>query len=173
MRVALSVTIAALVLTLGGCLHEENSASIAIVDLDSVARQLGRMDTIEKQLTDTREELTTSLQAAAQELQQSVKVSETTTMANPTPQARAAHQQALAKATAHLERLKREANKRVNDTRQSLVLAFRQEARPAVDKVARERKVRVVFAQANNVIWMDKSLDITSDVLAAMGGPKG
>ncbi|NKC15180.1 MAG: hypothetical protein GKR94_24205 [Gammaproteobacteria bacterium] len=167
----LSAILGAFALLAGGCLHEERPPDIAIVDLDAVARQLGRMEAIEKQLNEKRAELTAELKQSLQELQENLRQRQAAYEGQETPAANAARKKIMTDAAVELERLKQSATQKVNQLRQSLILAFRQETLPAVRKIARERNVRTVFTATSNVVWADETLDITSALLAEMGGP--
>ncbi len=169
-RLTLGAAALAIAVTLGGCMHD--SSTIALVDLDAVARQLGRSETMNNDLKTFNESLTKDLQTRAAELKVQIDSSMQALAANPTPEARQQHQQLLLQSNRTLEESKREATRKANEKRKELIVAFRREARPAVEKIAREKGLKVVFTTADNVVWAEKTLDITSDVLAAMGGPK-
>lgn len=156
---------------LGGCMHD-TTPPVALVDLDAVARQLGRSDTMAAELKAYNEELSTELKAQAAELKEQLETSLQALSANPTQEGRARHQQMMTQAARTLEESKRQAQQKAVAKRTELVVAFRREARPAVEKVAREKGMKMVLTTADNVVWADRTLDITSEVLAALGGPK-
>ena len=170
MRIFGGVTIAVLAITMAGCLHEPNAPSVAVVDLDLVARELGKMEEIDKQLKAKGDELRGQLQQAAAQMQAAVNESQAVLEAagDPTNEQKAKHQKLVSDAAIRLEQLRREANQAAGEERRKLIIAFREQAKPAVDKVARLRRTSVVLTATANIVWVDKSVDITSAVLAEL-----
>lgn len=172
MRLTCGACLLALATLLGGCLLDPSAPSVAVVDLDAVGRQLGRIDDMNAQLQERRMALSTELQAAAVEVRQRLQVSQQALGDDASAEARQDYQRQLAEASRDLEARKRDAEREVGQLRQSLILDFRQAARPVIEQVAREHGATLVFSASDSLLWHDRSVDITSAVLAAMGGPR-
>jgi Skp family chaperone for outer membrane proteins len=172
MRSVWAVLAIAAVALLSGCMHESGGPTVGVVDLDAVARQLGRSEGMAQEVKTNNEQLTAQLQASAAVMKQKVDESLKALQANPTAEARTAHQVLIGTSTRQLEAQKTALNHKANEKRQQVVLQFRQETRPAVEKVARAHGLSLVVTMSNHLLWFDKAADITSDVLAELGGPK-
>lgn len=170
-KTSIAAVFAATLLSLTGCMHESGPV-VALVDLDAIARQVGRSEVMTGELKALNDELTQSLQAEAEELKVEITTSLQALSASPTNEGKQRHQQLLARSSRALEESKRAAALKVNEKRKELIVTFRRDARPAVEKIARERGATLVLTTADNVLWADKTLNITAEVLAAMGGPK-
>lgn len=157
-----------------GCIHESHAQGpgVGVIDLDALARQMGRRDAMNQALKESSEELTRQLQASAALIQQKVKESVDNLRANPTPAAQAAHQKLVIEAKRKIEAQKSALTRKAQEKRKQIIVDFRNEIRPAVQKVATARGVKIVLTASENLMWAEQSVDLTNAVLAELGGAK-
>ena len=172
MRRLLLIFAVATTTLLTGCIHESHGPGTGVIDLDALARQMGRRDAMNQTLKESSEELTRQLQASAALIQQKVKESVENLRANPTQAAQAAHQKLVADARRKIEEQKSTLTRKAQEKRKQLVVEFRNEIRPSVQKVAMARGVKIVLTATENLMWAEQSVDLTAAVLAELGGVK-
>ena len=122
-----------------GCIHESHAQGpgVGVIDLDALARQMGRRDAMNQALKESSEELTRQLQASAALIQQKVKESVDNLRANPTPAAQTAHQKLVIEAKRKIEAQKSALTRKAQEKRKQIIVDFRNEIRPAVQKSRR------------------------------------
>jgi Skp family chaperone for outer membrane proteins len=155
-------------LMLAGCDElTGRTGHIAIIDLDAVARALGRDEVIAQQVNQANQQLTSQLQEIAQSLQAEID------------QEREALQVVSDEQEAELARKAQEANQRLAQTRQlaqqraqefrqAVINNFRNEVQPYAEEVATKRGAKAILTVAAPMIWYDNKVDITGDVIAKM-----
>lgn len=156
---------ALLVAGLVGCSGAGSSGAVAMVDVNAVARALGRDDVIEQQIQSANHQLTTQLLQVAQSLQQQLEAQQQS--AGEDEAAREQLAQATAKANQQLKKSQRAAQQQLDKYRAGVVGAFLNEVRPHAEEIARARHVRLVLT-ASSILWFDPAIDITDEVIAAM-----
>lgn len=110
---------------------------------------------------DVRSQQLQKLQAT---LQQSAAV--------PTDAARRLREQEIAKFQVDLDRFIEDAQKEFAGVQRDFETAFLAKLRPALDGVARDRALLLVFNEdAGLIAWADPSLDITADVITRLNQP--
>lgn len=73
-------------------------------------------------------------------------------------------------AQAEMERVTQDADAEVSELRQELQLAFEQQLAPALDEVASERQVDLIFS-VEGLIWGRPDLDLTQAVVSKLNSP--
>ena len=151
-----------------GCESGEraDNVAIAIVDVNAVARALGRDDVIEQRIVSANQQLTSQLLEVAQSLQQQLEALQQT--AGDDDEARQQLAQATVKANQQLKQTQRAAQKQLEQYRAGVVSEFLNEVRPHAAEIARERGARLVLTAAANLLWFDATVDITDEVIAAL-----
>ena len=69
-----------------------------------------------------------------------------------------------------MERVTQDADAEVAELRQELQLAFEQQLAPALDEVASERQVDLIFS-IEGLIWGRPDLDLTQAVVGKLNSP--
>lgn len=142
-------------------------AAVAVIDLDAVARALGRDDVITQRINDANQQLTTQLGQVAQNLQQQLaEAREKYPVVGD--EAEAELQQKAAAATAQLQQTQRLAQQRSAQFRTAVINEFREEVQPFAAELAERRGAVAIMTVAAPMLWFDPAVDITGDVISAM-----
>lgn len=148
-----------------------NSGGVAIVDLDEVARRVGRdkemVQSIQNQAGALNQRLTAAQNSAISQLNK-VKAgySEDEKITNEEAQQFVRLQKS---AQLQLTKLQQQARLNINNHRQQLVSQFRKDAQPIAAKVAKEKGFDSVVTRNDTVVFSyDNTVDITEDVIKLM-----
>ena len=147
-----------LALMITGC---DTGGGIGIVNLESVARALGRDASMEQQANTRAEELQAQLQQVAKQIGDKLQAE-----IAKTPDNRAQLQQQAQSAFAQQQQ---QAQQLLSQYRVKLATDFRDEAKAAAKKIALERKLNVVLLDQVS-LYFKETQDITDDVTKAMRG---
>ncbi len=147
-----------LALVLAGC---DTGGAIGIVNLESVARALGRDASMEQQANTRAQELQAQLQQVAKQIGDKLQAE-----IAKTPDQRAQLQQ---QAQAAFGQQQQQAQQLLQQYRVKLATDFRDEAKAAAKKIAEERKLNVVLLDQVALYFKDTQ-DITDEVTKAMRG---
>ncbi len=153
---------------LAGCEPQGGGrAAVAIIDLDAVARALGRDDVIAQQINQANQQLAGQLGQVATSLQQQVQArrDEYEVIGDEAEQEL---QQLTAVANQRLQQTQQLAQQRSAQFRQAVINSFRNEVTPYAQKIATERGAVAVVTVATPMLWFDSNADITDEVIAEM-----
>jgi Skp family chaperone for outer membrane proteins len=159
-------------LTLVGCDRASFSSAkggVALVDLDDVAKRLGRDVSIVQELKDASGPLKDQLTAAQKELQTQFDKTKDSIGAKPTD----TESQKLAdlgnNLNLQLQQKQQQAQQELNAKRAALVTRFREEIKPVALKIAAGKGLGVVLVKSEMVVLgSQQGLDITDEVVAEM-----
>lgn len=143
-------------------------ASVAVIDLDAVARALGRDDVINAQVTEVNRSLRAQLLERSEEMRAQLQTQRDALGDEAGEDALEDFQQALRSANDQFDRIQRSAVARSRQVRDALVVGFRQEVAQVARDVARGRGVRAVLSSDASLLWYEPSLDLTDEVIAEM-----
>ncbi len=165
------MTLGAAVVMAATCLATAQDAKaparVAIVDLDAVAKAVGRDAVIRQQLEAATQQLNQQLIKAATEMKSQIEAEQKKLGEKPSEDDQKRVQQMLATANQNVQNNKMVAQLRQQQLRNELIVQFRNEIRPMAEKAARSQGASAVFVAADNVVlWFDPSLDITDEVIA-------
>lgn len=172
-RYGLVIGAAAIAAIVGGIsaslLSGSSAGGIAVVDLDEVARQLGRdaemVNSIQTQAGQLSQKLTAVQQDANQKLQQ-IRAS---LGEQPTEDQAKQFLQIQRNAALQLNQLRQRAESSLGQHRLQLVGQFREQTKPIATKVAKEKGLTTVFTRNDAVVFsFDDAVDITDEVVAEM-----
>ncbi len=140
---------------------------VAVVDLDKVAKELGRVDAMENDLRSAQNTLANQLSNV-----QKQAIEQLTEMEKGLGEAPDAEELKKFKATAQATQvqfngLQKQAISKITQRRDLLVFGFRQEARPVVEKIAKSKGAATVITK-NEAFTFDNTVDITDEVIAEM-----
>ncbi len=159
--VALAVVLAT------GCDEFNRSSSVAVIDLDQVARGLGRDDVIAQQINQATQQLSAELTELARTLQQELD-EERSRYEVDSDEVEREMQERTAAANLRLQQTQALAQQRAQEFREAVINNFRAEVMPYASEAAQARGAKAVITVATPMIWYDASVDITSDVIAKM-----
>ena len=157
------------------------SAPVVIVDVDAVARALGRdverqalaLDffgrdvAMREQLQSTGEELAGQLRALAQDLKGQFEAERARIGDNPTQQQRENLARIGIEAQARVQQEQAAAQRKAQELQVQLARQIQDEVRPVAGAIARERGA-VVAISSTFVLWAESSTDITGAVIERM-----
>jgi Skp family chaperone for outer membrane proteins len=163
---------AALVIT--GCQPPASSSAngtVALLDIDAVAKRLGRDAAIVEQLKARNDSLSESLTQERNKLQGELTKSEEALGTSPTD----AQKQELLKLgqglNAQLQSKLQAAREELSAQQTTLIRQFREEVRPVAQKIAAKKGMNIVILRSDIVVLSaDAAVDITDDVVAEMIG---
>ena len=162
------VAFALFALVVAGCDQLDGGRSdVAVIDLDAVARALGRDEVIAQQINQANQQLSSQLGEVAKNLQQQLQ-DEREKYEIVGDEAEAELEQKTAVANQRLQQTQRLAQQRASEFRKAVINEFRDEVQPYASEIARERSVVAVVTVATPMLWFDAEVDITDEVIAAM-----
>ena len=135
--------------------------AIGIVNLESVARALGRDAAMEQQANTRAQELQAQLQQVAKQISDKLQAE-----IAKTPEERAQLQQQAQNAFGQQQQ---QAQQLLSQYRVKLATEFRDEAKAAAKKIAEQRSLSVVLLDQVSLYYKETQ-DITDDVTKAMRG---
>lgn len=139
----------------------ERGGGVAVVNMESVARALGRDATIEQQINTRTQELQGQLQQVAKQIGDKLQAE-----VAKTPDQRPQLQQ---QAQAAFAQQQQQAQQILGQFRVKLATDFRNEVKTAAQKIAEERGFNVVVVD-QVAVYYKETQDITDDVTKAMRG---
>lgn len=155
------------VLMASGCDELTGRSSVAVIDLDQVARALGRDEVIAQQINQATQQLSTQLTEVARTLQQELQ-EERGRYEVVGDEAEKELEEKTAAANVRLQQTQQLAQQRAAEFRQAVINNFRAEVQPFASEAAKARGAKAVITVATPMIWYDSSVDITQDVIAKM-----
>ena len=161
-----------LCIALAGCNPASTSGpkgGVALMDLDAVAKRVGRDVAIIQELKDAGGPLSDQLTAAQKESQADFEKFKDSLGAKPTEadnQKLAEHGRAL---NLQLQQKQQQAQQELNAKRAALVNRFREEIKPVALKIAANKGLGLVLLKSDLVVLgNDPALDITDEVVAEL-----
>ncbi|MEO0973537.1 MAG: OmpH family outer membrane protein [Pseudomonadota bacterium] len=164
MRATLAVIGLAL---LAGCTPPP--APIAVIDLQVIARALGRDDVMSQQITVVNETLRQQLQSAAEQLREQLQAEQDALGDDATDEDQQRFDQLLSTANQRLEESQRTVQLRSSQFQQAVVADFRREVTAIAREIAASEGAQAVLLSTNtSLLWYDSTIDITEEVIARM-----
>ena len=139
--------------------------SVAVLDIDKVAKELRIDQTVQSELKAIEANLNAQLNQVRANLQAQMTQLETSASQQRTPEAQAQLAAANRKLNADFGNVRAEAQNRLNAARLQRVNDFREKLRPLAKAAAKERGLDVVLTIVPEVYSYDESVDITADVI--------
>ncbi|MEX2670505.1 MAG: OmpH family outer membrane protein [Phycisphaeraceae bacterium] len=148
--------------------QQQLATTAAVVDLDAVAKAIGKDTEITEQIEAAVQQMNERLRTAAQEMQEQLEAEQEKLGDDPTEEQVARLRQMAAKAQQNVQNNRSAAQLRRNQVRTQLIQQFREEARPIAEKVAKASGANVVLLANDNVLWYESAADITGLVITEM-----
>lgn len=145
-----------------------SAGAAVVVDLDVVAKALGRDAETAKLVEQATGSLNAQLVQAAQEMERQLQQQKGDLGSAPSPEAREKYRQAELRAQQNIRNNKAIAEQARQAVKDEQIFKFRAEVKPVAGRLARDRGAKLVLIANQNVIWFDSAADITADTIAAM-----
>lgn len=147
----------------------KSNGGVAVVDLDEVARKLGREAEMVQSVKNQGEQLNQRLLAIQQSAVKQLQEIRAGLGDEPTPQEAQEYLRKQRNAQVNLNTIKQQAEVALGQHRQQLISQFRQEAKPIAAKIAKEKGFTTVVTRNDSVVFsFDQGVDITDEVVALM-----
>ena len=152
-----------------GCNRQEAAtASAVLVDLDAVARAMGRDRAIDKRVEQATQALNTRLLEAAANMEKELKRQQTEIGTNATDQQRAKVRQTAQKIQENIQNNKEIAAQARQRFQLEEIQRFRSEVKVVAAPIAEKHRASMILLAGNDVLWFKPSADITATVIAEM-----
>jgi len=160
-----------------GCFDGEQQAeqnatpgsTVAVIDLDEVAKRLGRTKEMETELTGQQEKLNENLVALQQELRTQLTQKQAELGEAPTEEDQQKLMQLQQQAGNQVNQAIEEAKRKLAEARQEQVARFREEVKPHAQQAARGIGANVILTRNDNMLFHHQpNVDITDAVVARM-----
>ena len=150
-----------------GATAAEQAPTVAVLDVDAVAKALGRDDVFRQQIQAAGRQLQQQLSELSSGLEDKVREEQARLGADPSQEER----QQLAKMAVDAQRRVQQgqalARQKAREYQNKLAAEFRAEIQPVVSDVALSRGASAVFV-SNTLLWFEPTVDITGAVIDAL-----
>ncbi len=174
MRLSRLILLLAFAIGLAGCdkLQLEmpksaQAADVAVLDLQAVAKALGRDDDFKQQLEGAGKQLGEQLTQVSSALQNQLREEQAKLGENPTDEARGKLRQMAAEAQRKFQQSQLQARQKARQFQLQLATQFRKDVQPVATEVARAKGASVVML-SNTLMWFEPAVDITAEVIGKM-----
>lgn len=162
------ITFTLTTLLLIGCKPLSLSNQVAVVDLNVVAKTLGRDDLILKNVKSANENLNQQLEQIAIDLRKQVDEEKSKLGEKPSKEEEQKYMQLVQQANNQLNQTKQVAVQKSQQLQNSLVAEFRNEVSKVSREIAQKNGYLTVLAINDGLLWADETVDITNDVITEM-----
>jgi len=168
MKMSCVATVLTATLLTVGC-GTERSGGVAVVDLDRVAKELGRDTVMLQQLQQQQNGLNQKLASVKTSFESQLTENFEKLPEEPSEEEAAKLLTMKRNANIQLATYKKQATNALGQLKNSAIAGFRAEAMPIARDVAKERGMSVVLTTNDSVVFaFDKAVDITDDVIARL-----
>ena len=144
-----------------------------VMDLDAVAKAMGRDVAIAARVEAATQQLNTQLLQAARDMEEELTKLQTQIGSSTNPDQLDQLRQARLRVQQNIQNNKLVAENARNRVRSEQILILRNEVRPIAAQIAKSRQAEVVLLSSQDVMWFAPSADITSEVIADMRARAG
>lgn len=157
----------------GGASASSSKGGLAVIDLDVVAKSIGRTQEMNDALNVRKSALDQALARGQADLKRQLTEKKDEFGETPTEEQKTQLAQMDRNAGAQLVQATRKAQAQLEAERQKMIADFRAEVRPIAQQVASERGLGVVIPKNEGfLLSVDPGVDITADVVKAYGSKK-
>lgn len=172
-RVAMIAVVGLAMLGLGGCQWGKTAGGVAVVDLDAVAKTVGRDQVITEQVQIFAKEQETKLLELKSELEQQVTSASEKLGEDASDQDKQSLNSLVVDARTQLTRELGQARQSAQQLRLQLVREFAVEVQPIARREAEARGLTVVMVKQPGLLVVAPEADITDAVVQALGKQPG
>jgi len=174
MRTFIFAILAALTVLCSGCNRPEGAATSAVlVDLDAVARAMGRDRAIDKKVEQATQALNTRLLEAAATMEKELKKQQADLGTNATAEQRAKVRQTAQKIQENIQNNKEIAGQARQRFQLEEIQHFRNEVKAVAAPIAEKHHASMILLAGSDVLWFKPSADITATVIEEMRSKAG
>jgi Skp family chaperone for outer membrane proteins len=159
------------VLAFSGCDRnkDSDSMSVAIVDLDLIAKRLGRDAQMKQSIEQRQLNLNQQIQSVQSSFLEQLKTKQSEFGDSPSEEQSGLLLAMQREANLKLNSVRQQAQGNMTQFEQSVINQFREEAKPIAQKLAAKKGCKIVLTKNDTVIFsFDSVVDITEDVVAQM-----
>jgi Skp family chaperone for outer membrane proteins len=156
-----------LIITMTGC-DRLGGGGVAVIDLTAVSKATGQDEVMIGQMEKATAELNVQLTEAAATLEKQLAEKKEKFGKKASQEQQQELQQFALNAGQQLKQNQAVAQQKAQQYKMGLILSWRQQIQPAVDEAARKHNAKVVLVASTSLMWFDASIDITSEVIAAL-----
>lgn len=149
----------------------KKAPEIAVVDMDAVAKALGRDVDMRNKMESENKKLLQQVRDLAQKLKGQLDAEKKKLGDNPSQQDRAKLARMGLEAQVRVQQGANSARQQAAELRAKLMREFQQDVRPVAAAIGKKRGVKAVVT-TGFVLWYEPEVDITSEVIAAMKAHK-
>lgn len=143
------------------------ASKVAVIDIDAVAKALGRDEVVKQQIQAAGQQLRQQLTEFSSGLQTKLNEEKSKLGSEPSADERQQLQEKLLAAQQQVQQSQVLARQKAAQFQNQLALQFRNEMRPVAAEIARKQGASTVLL-ANTLLWFDAPIDITGAVIDAM-----
>ena len=151
-----------------GCGQTTSADRAVVVDLEAVAKAMGRDVLIANRVEAATQDLNAQLIQAAQEMEKELKKQQAEAGSSPTEEQRAKLRLTALRIQQNIQSNKEIAEQARQRVRNEQILVFRKEVRPIAARLAARHHAALVLIAGQDVVWFAPSVDITAEVIAEM-----
>ena len=141
--------------------------AVAVIDVDSVARALGRDTVMRQQIEQAAQNLTREMEGLAAELREQLQQEQGKLGEAPSTEQREQFARLGLEAQTRLQQGQQQAQRQVQELQVTLARSFQDEVRPVAAAIARKHGIGTVIP-TSFVLWHDGTRDITAEVTSEM-----
>lgn len=141
---------------------------LVVVDLNAVAKALGRDEVMKQEVGAAEKQLRDQLQEIADDLKQQVRVEQQKLNTESQQEEIQRVEQLALQAQQAFKAQQIAAQQKASQYREQLLQAFRSEVKAVAEPIARQRGARLVKFVGADVLWFDPGIDITGDVISGL-----
>ena len=174
MRVSRGLLLLVFAIGLSGCdklqlemPRSARAADVAVLDLQAVAKALGRDDDFKLQLESAGKQLGEQLSQVSTVLQQQLREEQAKLGDDPSDEDRVKLRQMAVEAQRKIQQSQQQARLKARQFQLQLATRFRQDVQPVAAEVARAKGASVVML-SNSLMWFEPAVDITAEVIGKM-----
>ncbi len=171
------IAFAAILLAISGCGEQSGAAAgskqtgkVAVIDLDRIAKALGRDEVMTAQLQQQATQLREDLQSLQANLQGQLKTKQDQIGEDPTDQEKNDLTAMVQAAQRRYTQAASQADKTTRQRQFQLINDFRLEVTPPARRAASKRGLSVIMVRQANVLYHHPATEITDDVIDEMQG---
>lgn len=140
----------------------------AVIDLTALSRATGEEEAIKSKMEQATVDLNMQLSEAAGALEKQLADKKEEFGASPTQQQTQELQQFALNASQQIKQNQAMAQQQAQQFQRDLISTWRQQVTPVIEGVARKHGAKVVLVSGASLMWFDKSVDITDEVIAEL-----
>jgi len=155
--------------TWSACAGRQQPSGVAVVDLDEVARRLGRADEMNQTFQSSTGKVQQQLAEVQQRAVEQLKDMKKQLGDHPSQEETLKFNRITQQANLQFNQLKQQAETQLSRQRQQLVAQFRDDAKPVAARLAKEKGFGTVVTKNDQIVFaFDEAVDITDEVVKLM-----